>query len=98
MYKHPYGGGIGAIPEFCRTMGAHEIGSGPGPIVSDGVPQQLVTVGQLELLLEVLAVGLDGLDADEKLLGDLAGAQPATHPPQHLELAVTEPGDGGGRS
>ena len=56
-----------------------------------GPPGQLVARGQLELAQHAGHVGLDGLDRDEQLLGDLLVGVATGDQPHHLPLALGEP-------
>src|SRR4051812_16905820 len=58
--------------------------------VADGGADELVGVGELELALDVLAVGLDGLDAHAELPGDFGRADAAADQLEDFELAVAE--------
>lgn len=51
---------------------------------------QLVRVAQTQLPLHVLAVRLDGLDAEVQLVGDLARAERCASQLEYLQFAVTE--------
>ena len=57
---------------------------------ADGFAQQLGGVGQLELFLDVGAVGLDGLHAHRHHLGDLARFAALAQKLKHFQLAVGE--------
>src|SRR3989442_3725101 len=52
---------------------------------------------EAQLVLDVLAVGFDGLDAQVQGVGDLARAPALTDQPEHLQLAVAERVQGGVR-
>ena len=54
------------------------------------VADQLGALGEVKLLLDVGAVGLDGPHADEELLGDLAVGVAEGDEAQDLELAIGE--------
>src|SRR5437763_14954967 len=58
--------------------------------VLNGEAEELVAALEVELLLDVLAVGLDGLDAEEELVGDLAGAEAFPDHAEDFQLAVGE--------
>ena len=49
---------------------------------------------QVELLLNLLAVVLDGLDAQMQLAGNLLGLLPLPDELKHLQLPITEPLEG----
>src|SRR3954447_26947758 len=59
--------------------------------VLDRVADQLVAAGEPELALNVLAVGLDGFDAEAEALGDRAGAEALADQVEDLQLAVAQP-------
>src|SRR3954451_23820303 len=59
--------------------------------VLDRVADQLVAAGEAELALDVLAVGLDGLDTQAEALGDRAGAEALADQVEDLQLAVAQP-------
>ena len=58
--------------------------------VLDGEPRELGVVAQPELLQHVTAMGIDGLDADLEVLGDLAVGHAAREHLHHLLLARGE--------
>jgi hypothetical protein len=62
-------------------------GSGFDEACPDGVAGELQPVAQAEFLQEVRPVPVDGLDADEKDLGDLLGGVAFGHQLEHLLLS-----------
>ena len=72
----------GARCDGARAFGATILNPIPGAVV------QLITVRELQFDLEAFAVGLDGLDADPHLLGDLASTEATSDESQHLQLSV----------
>jgi hypothetical protein len=56
----------------------------------DGVLEQLRSIRQLHLILDVLAVCLDRLDAQVQLAGDLPGRNPTPDQLEHLDLAIAQ--------
>src|SRR3954454_24843281 len=62
-------GAIGPTPHLAGSRAEASLGlDQPAP---DRVPRQLDTVAHAELVEDVLAVAVDGLDADEQGVGDL---------------------------
>src|SRR5690349_10965508 len=59
-------------------------------LVLDRVAEQLGAALEVELLLDVFAVGLDRLDADEEAVGDLADGLALAQELEHLQLPVGE--------
>ncbi len=59
-----------------------------------GVPDQVRSLLQVQLPLDVLAVGFDGLDTQLQRFGDLPRTAARTDQAQHLQLAVTQALDG----
>src|SRR5205085_170935 len=57
------------------------------------VLEELGGVGQVELLLQLGLVGLDGLDAQVQVAGDLAGALSEADHLEDLELPVAQAAD-----
>src|SRR5204862_5671062 len=65
-------------------------GSGKDQAAADRVARQLDAIAHPELLEDVLAVTLDGLDADHELRGDLLRGVRLGDQLQHLELTRGE--------
>lgn len=103
MGDSPIAGGRARVREdgrFCLTLGEDrddtDAGSA-GEFVLDPLGRasgELSAGFQRQLLLDVLAVGFDGLDAEMEGLRDLARAPPLADQAKHLRLAVAQPVEG----
>jgi hypothetical protein len=63
-------------------------------VPADGLPEQFRGAGQIQLLFDPRAVGLDGLEADVEGFSDLPRRAPLSEHLEHLQLAVAELLDG----
>src|SRR5688500_9294990 len=57
----------------------------------DRIAQQVVATVELELLLDVLLMCLNGFRAEEKLFGNILDAAPLPNQAKDLKFAITEP-------
>src|SRR5436305_321475 len=57
---------------------------------NDGLLEQLGSAAQMELLFQLFAVGLDGLDAETEPLGDVAGGKAIADQLKDLQFPVAQ--------